>query len=225
MLGTHDPFSIEALVPGFVAPRLPADFSLPAAIETADWSARHWMSEIAGALEPGSDLHKREVCRMFRETFNPYRPSVIFFAFGLFEMARRSGLFPAELVQTFEPVMQDECRHILLFANWVAWHRANLPWWRRASFELKVLAVWIVLAWERIGMARRMDGEGNETLQDNNFTLNGTKAVSNTEVNIRELMAVCLTENDRRFAGHDSRLLRPNTVPRLVRFALRFLRR
>ena len=38
-------------------------------------------------------------------------------------------------------------------------------------------------------------------------------------------MAICLAENDRRFAGYDARLVRPTTTPALVRFALRFMQR
>jgi hypothetical protein len=318
-------FDVEEIVPGFTAPPLPPRKKANrATIDAAERNTRQWHSEIDGPLGPGSDVHRREVCRMFRETFNPYRPSVLdwpalnpeslqrivslpiwdiavqtegkarlrmaayartlsdpdmrnalalnaweenrhkevltrmvaaygiplaheapypyprdaewaylvtgysecidsFFAFGLFELARRSGLFPPELVDTFEPVMQEECRHILLFANWIAWHRANLSWWRRIRFEAKVLAVWGYLGCERIGLARALDADGNQQKQDNNFTVNGAQSVSTGDISMRELMVLCLQENDRRFAGYDPRLLRPTTMPRLVRCAVRFI--
>jgi hypothetical protein len=147
-----------------------------------------------------------------------------FFAFGLFALAERSGFFPPELVETFEPVMQEECRHILLFANWLAAHRRSLSWWRRLGFELRVVAVWVFLVWERAGIARGMNGRAKKAA-DNNFTLTGSKAVSNAEIRPADFLALCLAENDRRFAGYDARLLRPTTMPRLARLALRLLRR
>jgi hypothetical protein len=321
----NDTFDFERLIPGFTAPALPQRRADDATITAAERGTRQWTSNVAGPLKPGSDVHRREVCRMFRETFNPYRPSVLdwpelepdalerivslpiwdiavqtegrarlrmaayaatidepdmrdalalnaweesrhkevlsrmvtaykialaneppdvypkdvewaylvtgysecidsFFAFGLFEVARRSGLFPPELIDTFEPVMQEECRHILLFANWVAWHRTRLPWWQRIRFELKVAAVWAFLGWERMSLARTLDADGNEHKHDNNFTVNGAHAVSAAETSVRELMTLCLEENERRFSGYDRRLLRPETMPKLVRFALRFMR-
>jgi hypothetical protein len=143
-----------------------------------------------------------------------------FFAFGLFEVARRSGYFPPALVDTFEPVIQEEARHILLFANWLAWHRKRLGIWRRFRFELRVIRAWIFLGWERIGLARDLDG-GEKPAVDNNFTLNGSKAVSDVDIDPLDLMAICLSENDRRFAGYDPRLLRPTTTPALARLAVR----
>jgi hypothetical protein len=147
-----------------------------------------------------------------------------FFAFGLFALARRSGFFPPALVDTFEPVMQEEGRHILFFVNWVAWHRANLPLWRRPLFRGKVLAVWAFLLWERIALARGFGADGTRQ-QDNNFTLTGSQSVGAVDLSAAELIDVCLAENDRRLAGYDSRLLRPLFVPRLLRLVRRFLRR
>jgi hypothetical protein len=143
-----------------------------------------------------------------------------FFAFGLFEVARRSGYFPAELVDTFEPVIQEEGRHILFFVNWAAWHRRTMPWWRRPWFALKVLAVWIYLVWQRIGMARSIDSGGRA--QDANFTANGADIVG-VELKAGQMIDLCLAENERRMAGYDPRLLRPTTVPFLARLARRFL--
>ncbi|MGF7129666.1 hypothetical protein P3T40_001137 [Paraburkholderia sp. EB58] len=322
---TFDSFAVERLIQDFAAPVLPQHRPDPATLDVSDRNARYWTSNVTGPLKPGSDAHRREMCRMFRETFNPYRPSVLewpklepdalerivslkiwdiavqtegkarlrmaayaatvnepdireaialnaweenrhkevlsrmvaaygisllseapyvhprntewaylvtgysecidsFFAFGLFEVAHRSGLFPPELIDTFEPVMQEECRHILLFANWVAWHRTQLSWWRRIGFRLKVAAAWVFLGWERMRLVRTLDADGNEHHHDNNFTVNGAQAVSAVEISVRELVTLCLEENERRFSGYDRRLLRPETMPRLVRFALRFMR-
>jgi hypothetical protein len=66
-----------------------------------------------------------------------------------------------------------------------------------------VAVVWAFLGWERIRLARRLDAEGNEQKQDNNFTVNGAHAVSATEISVRELMTLCLQESERRFSGYD----------------------
>ena len=142
-----------------------------------------------------------------------------FFAFGLFESAKRSGFFPQALVDTFEPVIQEEARHILFFVNWAAWHRRTMPLWRRPFFELKVLAVWLLLIWERIGIARDV-GHG---AQDNNFTVTGAKAVGD-DINVAQLIDRCLAENKRRMSLYDNRLLRPFAVPALAALVRRCMR-
>ena len=296
-------------------------------VAAADHAARHWVSATAGPLVPGTAAHREAVLRMFQETFNPYRPSVIewpvlaeharmrvvnlpiwdiavqtegkasrrmlayaraladpawqacieqnaweesrhqavlgelvraygialapeppypqprdaewaylvtgfsecidsFFAFGLFALAQRSELFPQALVDTFEPVMQEECRHILLFANWLAAHRSRLALLSRLWFELRVAAVWAFLAWERTSLARGLGSrEGDPPAADNNFTLTGSTAVSAAEPGIADILQLCLAENGRRFAGYDPRLVRPRLMPALARFMLRLMRR
>jgi hypothetical protein len=151
-----------------------------------------------------------------------------FFAFGLFALAKRSGFFPPGLVDTFEPVIQEEGRHIIFFVNWVAWHRRNLPPWQRFFFAAKIVSVWAFLVWERIGFARGLDGDGGvqpgSTATDNNFVFTGSRAIGSGNVSAAAVIDICLSENERRFAGYDPRLLRPRLMPRLMRFARRFMR-
>ncbi len=181
---------------------------------------RHVLSALVQAY--GIQLKPEEVVKPPRDTEWAYMVTGFsecvdsFFAFGLFEAARRSGFFPPELVETFEPVVHEEARHILFFVNWVAWRRRTMPLWRRPWFELKVMAVWLFLAWERMGLAKDV-GSAEEA----NFTVAGGEAVA--DVDIPGLMDLCLSENDRRLAPYDKRLIRPTFFPRLVRLARLFL--
>jgi hypothetical protein len=144
-----------------------------------------------------------------------------FFAFGLFEAAKQTGYFPEELVETFEPVIQEEARHILFFANWVAWYRRNLPWYKRPWFLMKTASVWVSLIRDRISLAKGFDTSG--AAQDMNFPANVGDSVGGG-ISAKALIELCLTENERRMGGYDARLLRPTTVPRLAGIALRFIK-
>jgi len=116
-------------------------------------------------------------------------------------------------------VVQEEGRHILFFVNWVAWHRRNMPLWRRPWFELKVLAVWAFLVWERIGIA----SDVSNGQQDNNFTVNGASQLGGDDIDVFKLMDTCLVENDRRLGIYDQRLKRPRFVPFMIRTFRRFI--
>ena len=183
--------------------------------------ARHKEMLAAMAAAYGIELSEDPVCRKPRDTEWAFMVTGFsecvdsFFAFGLFEAARRSGFFAPALVAAFEAVVQEEARHILFFVNWAAWHRRNLPWWRKPRFVAKIVGVWSFLVWERVQTARDM-GRGE------NFTAGGHRSIGLT-LSFAELLALCVRESERRFAAYDDRLLRPRTMPRLARFALRLV--
>jgi len=138
-----------------------------------------------------------------------------FFAFGLFHVAARSGIFPQPLVETFDGVMQEEARHILFFANWVAYRGLRLPLHLRPWFLLR----------RGFGVALQALGRVKTALQlrdadaGDDFTMQVPAEIG--EVTLRRLAEICLGENERRLARYDPRLLRPTFVPRLVRLGLR----
>lgn len=143
-----------------------------------------------------------------------------FFAFGLFALAREGGLFDSRLVELFEPVIQEEARHILFFVNWVQYRRTQLPWWRRPAFRLR--CGWIILKQiaSRIGTARNL-GKGASS-EGENFTLSAHQNLS-LDVSVRQLLDLCLAENDRRLEQYDARLARPRLVPTVARLVRRLL--
>jgi hypothetical protein len=145
-----------------------------------------------------------------------------FFAFGLFDVARSSGFFPEELVETFEPVIQEEARHILFFVNWLAWHRRQLSLPARLWFNLRCVACFLGRIKDRLDTARAVKGADGHKKLDKNFTATTSKTLV-ANLKVADLLQLCLDENDRRMAKYDARLLRPHLVPRLVKVALKFL--
>ena len=77
MADNNDLFLAQLAAAGFAPPALAEGQPTPQAIEAADRTSRHWTSAETGDLRPGSAPHAQEVCRMFLETFNPYRPAII----------------------------------------------------------------------------------------------------------------------------------------------------
>lgn len=137
-----------------------------------------------------------------------------FFAFGLFALARDSGFFPPSLVELFEPVMQEEGRHIIFHVNWVAYNQAKLSYTGRPTYVFKRgLAIWLQ-ALSRLKTALRIKG----TAEQDNFTMNAHAQFG--DISPRQFVELCLRENERRLAPYDPRLLRPQLVPSIARTIL-----
>ncbi len=138
-----------------------------------------------------------------------------FFAFGLFKVAQDSGYFPPELVEVFEPVIQEEARHILFFANWVAYMQARRALPARPLFLARRLKALAQKAWNRLQFARGSDNRSSMTME-------GHKSMG-ISLSPRAFFELCLAENDRRMGRYDARLLRPRFMPAMIRLALPFL--
>jgi len=127
-----------------------------------------------------------------------------FFAFGLFSLAGESGFFPPALLRLFEPIIQEEARHILFFVNWIAYRRVRHPLFQRPHDLWQTTLALALQVWARIQTARGA--------QTDDFLLQSTESVK-LDITFRGFLERCLQENDRRLRLYDQRLLRPRLVP------------
>jgi hypothetical protein len=157
-----------------------------------------------------------------------------FFAFGLFDIGRRSEYFHADLIALFDQIMQEEARHILFIVNWAAYLRARRPLPLRPAFDARRAWNIAAQAFDRVKGAMQMaGGNGNGDGQDKDegksrgtqdgFTLKSHNAFG--DFTLRSFLELCLAENDRRLSIYDSRLLRPALVPGTVKLLVKVLPR
>ncbi len=145
-----------------------------------------------------------------------------FFAFGLFALGSRSGLFAPGIVSVFETIMQEEARHILFIVNWAAYLRARRPLALRPAFDARRAWNIVAQAVDRVRGAMQMGKGAGDGAQDG-FTLKSHTSFS--DFSLRPFLELCLAENERRFAPYDRRLLRPTLVPGSVKTLLKVLPR
>lgn len=139
-----------------------------------------------------------------------------FFTGALFAIAKDSGLVPRALVETFEPVIQEEARHVLFFVNWEAYHQARSPFWQRPWRLGRGALERVFQALKRLKIAL-----GAHTNKD--FTMKAHELIT-TEISPRRFLELCLAENARRLDRYDARLLRPRLVPTIAKALCRVLR-
>jgi hypothetical protein len=165
-------------------------------------------------MPPLSDRHEWDFIRTgYGECFDS------FFAFGLYVLARKSGLVPESLLTVVEPIVQEEARHILFFVNWIAYRRTNHPGWQRPLDFGQSVAAMASQIWVRIQTARgaAAGAEGDD------FML-GVKDSLDLPSTPREFLDLCLREHEARLAPYDERLLRPRFVPTVAKSLTRILR-
>jgi hypothetical protein len=144
-----------------------------------------------------------------------------FFAFGLFEIARQAGLMPEAFFTIFDPILDEEARHMVFFINWIAYKQVQEgKGWLRPFNSL----------WQYTGaLQRRLDNLSGVTRKKKKngnkkgFTATGVKAFT-LNLTLDQFLEVCIQENAKRMSQYDERLLRPDFLPTLMSVAQRSLK-
>lgn len=135
-----------------------------------------------------------------------------FGAFGLFKIAREAKIVPDPIFEVFDNVMREESHHIVFFINWFAHRQANRGVGARL-FRTSKSMVHYAKALSKIGELL-----GNDDADEGaDFIVKGAEAFVD-DLTPHLVIDACVSENERRLAGFDRRLLIPTLVPRLATF-------
>lgn len=141
-----------------------------------------------------------------------------FFGFGGFRLAREAKALPRSFTDLFARVLHEEARHIVFFVNWIAYDRVQrglrggpMQFPGAALGYFRSLARLVNLV--RGGVKNQNSREYGEAFSELSFS----------KITLRDFVQACLTENDSQMSTIDPRLLRPQAIPAIARFALRFM--
>lgn len=141
-----------------------------------------------------------------------------YFAFGMFDLARQTNYFPKALFTIFDPILNEEARHIVFFTNWISYMQVQQG---RGILPLRgTYAGWHYgRAILHLAQVFSNSGDGSGEV----FTATGAGTFTDN-LTLERVLAVCVQENTKRMSQFDDRLLQPRLLPRLSSIALRTLR-
>jgi hypothetical protein len=141
-----------------------------------------------------------------------------FFAFGMFEIARQGNYLPEPMFNIFNPIIDEEARHIVFFVNWVTYlqiergqgfsalRSARTLWHYGRALRNLISA---------FGGAQDKDGKPFTASEASHFMDNLTPEL---------FFSISLQENAKRMSVFDPRLLQPQLMPTLSQFAFHCLK-
>ena len=137
-----------------------------------------------------------------------------FVLWGWFSVAREQQYLPEALLNVWEPILDEDARHSLFFANWSAGQQFSLGnSWRRLRSLGQHGSEFLGL-WDRFG--RRIE---DATLP---------KTASSTDIfmgqlTAKQLLTRCIEAHDQRLAEVEPPLIRPQLAPQVTQWLLRIL--
>jgi len=139
-----------------------------------------------------------------------------FFAFGLFGITRDAQVFPEQLFTIFDPILDEEARHIVFFVNWFTYIQIE-----RGQGFLPLRST--KTCWY-YGKALRnlITAFGDSDPSGTGFTATGASTFTD-DLTLEKFLSVCIQENHQRMSKYDARLLKPKLMARLASIALRTL--
>jgi hypothetical protein len=142
-----------------------------------------------------------------------------FFAFGMFGIARQAKYLPEEFFHIFDPILDEEARHIVFFINWVTYLQIQQG---RGWFPLRSINTLISYG-KAIQTLITAFGSVGEDKEGKPFT--ASEASHFTDNLTPELfLSTCLAENAQRMRVFDQHLLQPRLMPRISSIALYLLK-
>jgi hypothetical protein len=142
-----------------------------------------------------------------------------FFAFGMFGIARQAQYLPEAMFQIFDPILDEEARHIVFFINWLTYLQCQQgrPNWLRGMNSL----------WHygrALNNLANTFGGAATAEESTSFTVTEARHFMD-DLTPELFFEVCLRENHQRMARFAPQLLQPRLLPRLSQMALSVLRR